>query len=171
MLNKNGFTLIELLVVVLIIGILAAIALPQYQKSVEKSKAMEAVITVRTLAESYKRYQLESGGLPATFDDLDVSAPLTDIQEWTGNNPPGQKGTLSKNWTVLIYQLGVIAYRADSKVNIFWQVGTGDIICATSNGTPDSLCRALGAVDYNPPKTSCGWTWMNCLYISTPGKI
>ncbi len=46
---KKGFTLIEMLVVVLIIGILAGIALPQYQKSVEKSKASEALIILKSL--------------------------------------------------------------------------------------------------------------------------
>ena len=62
--NKNyklGFTLLELLVVVLIIGILAAIALPQYQRSVEKAKLSEALINFKTIKESVARYILSHG--------------------------------------------------------------------------------------------------------------
>ena len=60
--NKNkGFTLIEMLVVVLIIGILAAVALPQYRKSVEKAKLSEALINFKMMKESVAIYLLNHG--------------------------------------------------------------------------------------------------------------
>lgn len=60
----SGFTLIELLVVVLIIGILSAIALPQYEKSVEKSRLAEAFLQINAMEKAMDVYMLENGGLP-----------------------------------------------------------------------------------------------------------
>ena len=57
--NKKGFTLLELLVVVLIIGILSAVALPQYQKAVEKSRATEAITLLGSLANAEEIYKIE----------------------------------------------------------------------------------------------------------------
>ncbi len=70
---KTGFTLIELLVVVLIIGILSAIALPQYQKSVTKARFAEAFTNLKTIAEAVKICELETGTDCDLFENLSIS--------------------------------------------------------------------------------------------------
>ena len=67
--RKAAFTLIELLVVVLIIGILAAVAVPQYRKAVTRTKNAEALLTLRQIAQAIEMYDLANGPLPEEYSN------------------------------------------------------------------------------------------------------
>ena len=75
--NNKGFTLIELLVVVLIIGILAAIALPQYFKAVEKSRTAEANTMLGAINHAQAEYSMSqsSGAYTDNFNNLVIDKP------------------------------------------------------------------------------------------------
>ena len=110
--RHSGFTLIELLVVVLIIGILSAVALPQYQKAVEKSRAAEALTNLRALVNAMQLSKMANGVPAEKLEDLDVSLPGEKIDKRT---------VKLKNFTYDIRNLGkgtekfeVVATRNDA---------------------------------------------------------
>ena len=77
--QRCGFTLIELLVVVLIIGILASIALPQYRKAVEKSRLSEARVTIAALEKAIDLYVLTNGYKTVNFLGFWYNAPKEEL--------------------------------------------------------------------------------------------
>ena len=100
---NQGFTLIELLVVVLIIGILSAIALPQYQTAVERSRATEALTQMNAVRTAMERYHAQHEEFPPAnaFNKLDVEIPI--VSSSGGTNTYG-----GKNFTITFTNAGKI---------------------------------------------------------------
>ncbi|MBF0521843.1 MAG: prepilin-type N-terminal cleavage/methylation domain-containing protein [Candidatus Omnitrophica bacterium] len=80
-LNKKGFTLLEIIIVIIIIGVLAALALPRFFKTVEFSRSTEALIALSSLRQSVERCSLSAAASTSTactnLSNLDVVDPAT----------------------------------------------------------------------------------------------
>ena len=84
--NNNGFTLIELLVVVLIIGILAAVAAPQYQKAVQKARIAQILPLMKAIKNANTVFHLQTGFYSANPDDWDIALPSDITRIHLGND-------------------------------------------------------------------------------------
>ena len=102
---RKGFTLVELAVVIIIIGILAAFAVPRFLDSVERSKAGEAFNYLAAVRSAQERYSIRQGTYADDITKLDIQMP--DPKYFTVGTPAaGSTGSLEDSWTLSLTRSG-----------------------------------------------------------------
>lgn len=146
--KKQGFTLIELLVVVLIIGVLAAMALPQYRVAVGMSRASTMYAFMRGVDQAQQAFYMANNRYATTFDSLSVGIP------------PGFTKTDEKRITKGRMACHIMTAHGNAEISIKCTEGiTGVVlekyhnrnnyICwaAVNKEIPNQICRNLSGKD------------------------
>ena len=106
--NRRGFTLVELAVVVVIIGVLAAFAVPRFMSSVERSKAAEAFNYLSALQGAQERFHAHGGTYADELTDLDIKLSVPKYFS-VGTPAAGATGDLQDSWTLTLTRMGASA--------------------------------------------------------------
>ena len=143
---NRGFTLIELLVVVLIIGILAGVALPQYQKAVAKARYTQMITAGKSLKDAMELYYMANGDYPVFWSDLDITYP--GCSEGTGR------------YMLWCDKFAVDMFAGSNKNLLFWDtygIENGGREQSTAEISSKSQATYTVWLDQsaNPGKTSC----------------
>ena len=165
----DGFTLIELLVVVLIIGILAAMALPQYFKAVERSRMAEAVTLMDSITQAQRRKFLQTNHYVSKFEGLDVAPKGAKGYEYYTKGDP-QTGAGGNGFWISIggpttFNLsGVSAGRVfdgngrhrslQYQYSLFRYYQSDNVTCIGDNTAGQELCADFCGID-TPVETCC----------------
>ena len=163
--KSRAFTLIELLVVVLIIGILSAIALPQYQKAVTKSRYASLKVLTRAIADAEERYYLANNEYTNDFDELDIQTPA-----FTNEDKNTNSTRRYFDWGYCELSSKVAASRAHNLANMEYEINyihERNISFCTARNTSlssaqNQICKAdTGKETYNGQNTQYQYTkWL-----------
>lgn len=123
-LNKKAFTLLEIIMVLVVLAVIAALAFPRYDTTVERLRSKEGANLLPTILASQKRYELDNGTPATNLSQLDISIPgieyfnAPQIQSVAGGGATIRRnGAAPKNYTLQINAGGTISC-------------TGSIICS-----------------------------------------
>ena len=157
----GGFTLIELLVVVLIIGILAAMAMPQYFKAVERSRMTEVITIMDSIVKAQRRKFMQTNRYAMDFKGLDVSPKgATGSEYFTKGDPEtgeGGNGFLialeEGRFTDGLVKVGRMVdgdLRSNSlqyQYNLFRYYQSDNVTCVGENQAGEELCADFCGID------------------------
>ena len=152
--NKRGFTLIELIIVTIILGIMAAVAIPRYMNTVDISEAAAEQAVIDALREAVEKYSTEQFMLHGRYDYPTNPFELVDVDGYCGTcMVDGKVAKIDGSWRYTHNNdLGTIVHQRRDNTRIRWTYSTADDSDADSDDSGTNI--GYGGLDNGVEVTS-----------------